>query len=405
MQLRLLGSTPPASTPVTKDLMTTSASPRHLAGRPTSTPAPTASSSAPVAGSPPATTSRLLQQVTPAVSALRAFGDIGRHLLIPLFLATGMALAYLGAFHQPTPHALPTAVVGTSVEAKVFAQQLNDASDGALTVRTVPTADDARQMIRDRELSGAYQTVGDHAVLFVSPADSATTATAVTEAFAPIAYAQHQPLKVQDVVPVNSHDRSGQGLFFLLVALSIGGYTSAIAISAAAAHLTVLGRVGVAAVTTAVVAVLGTIVAGPVYGIITEHHVAICALAWLYVAGITLVGLGLHPIFKRWTTPLLTMLFVMLNFTSSGGVFQSQMMPRFFSALHGFWNGAAWLEAASSRTYFRGADMGRPVLTLLLWALGGLALIALSHTWSVHRNRVADEDVAVSAEEEGVLAT
>jgi len=32
-------------------------------------------------------------------------------------------------------------------------------------------------------------------------------------------------------------------------------------------------------------------------------------------------------------------------------------------------------------------------------------LIALSHTWSVHRNRIADEDVAVSAEEEAVLAT
>ena len=398
MQLRLLGSTPPPSAPVTKDLMTTSASPRHLAGSPAPAPAATASS-------PAARTSRLLQPVAPAVSALRTFGDIGRHLLIPLFLATGMALAYLGAFHQPTPHALPTAVVGTSVEAKVFAQQLNDRSNGALTVRTVPTADDARRLIRDRKISGAYQTVGDHAVLFVSPADSATTATAVTEAFAPIAYAQHQPLKVQDVVPVGAHDRSGQGLFFLLVALSIGGYTSAIAISAAAAHLSAPRRVGVAAATTAVVAALGTIVAGPVYGIITGNHLAIWALAWLYVAGITLVGLGLHPIFKRWTTPLLTMLFVMLNFTSSGGVFQAQLMPRFFSALHGFWNGAAWLEAASSRTYFDGADMGRPVLTLVLWALGGLALIALSHTWSVHRNRIADEDVAVSAEEEGVLAT
>ena len=100
-----------------------------------------------------------------------------------------MALAYLGAFHEPTPHALPTAVVGTSVEAKVFAQKLNDGAHGALTVRTVPTADDARRLIRQREISGAYQTVDGHAVLFVSPAASATTATAVTEAFAPIAYA------------------------------------------------------------------------------------------------------------------------------------------------------------------------------------------------------------------------
>jgi len=401
MQLRLLGSPLPSSPPPTKDPMSTSTSPRHLAGdadgRPTGSGGATART--------PARERAGARFRTPAVPALHAVADIGRHLLIPLFLATGMALAYLGAFHEPTPHELPTAVVGTSVEARVFAQKLNDGAHGALTVRTVATADDARRLIQEREISGAYQTVGDHAVLFVSPAASATTATAVTEAFAPIAYATGRPLQVQDVVSVGPSDRSGQGLFFLLVALSIGGYTSAIAISAAAAHLRVSGRVGVAVVMTAVVAALGTLVAGPVYGIITAHHLAIWALAWLYCAGITLIGLGLHPIFKRWTTPLLTMLFVMLNFTSSGGVFQSALMPRFFSALHGFWNGAAWLEAASSRTYFDGADMGRPVLTLALWAAGGLGLIALSHTWSVHRNRIADEDVAVSAEEEGVLAT
>ena len=79
------------------------------------------------------------------------------------------------------------------------------------------------------------------------------------------------------------------------MALSIGGYTSAIAISAAAAHLRVRARVGVAVATTAVVAALGTLVAGPVYGIITANHLAIWALAWLYCAGITLVGSGCTP--------------------------------------------------------------------------------------------------------------
>ena len=92
----------------------------------------------------------------------------------------------------------------------MFAQKLNDGAHGALTVRTVPTADDARRLIRQREISGAYQTVGDHAVLFVSPAASATTATAVTEAFAPIAYATGRPLQVQDVVPVGPSTAAGR---------------------------------------------------------------------------------------------------------------------------------------------------------------------------------------------------
>ena len=141
---------------------------------------------------------------------------------------------------------------------------------------------------------------------------------------------------MQDVVPVGAHDRSGQGLFFLLVALSIGGYTSAIAISAAAAHCGAAAGCGVA--------VADPPRSSPRWARSSPGRstassrpttLAIWALAWLYFAGITLIGLGLHPIFKRWTTPLLTMLFVMLNFTPPAGVFQSALMPRFFSALHG----------------------------------------------------------------------
>ncbi|WP_371835824.1 hypothetical protein, partial [Ochrobactrum sp. C6C9] len=51
-------------------------------------------------------------------SALRPQGlgrtllSFGSHILVPLFLAIGMGLAYLGAFHAPTPHDLPVGIVG-----------------------------------------------------------------------------------------------------------------------------------------------------------------------------------------------------------------------------------------------------------------------------------------------------
>ena len=401
MQLRLLGSPLPSSPPPTKDPMSTSTSPRHLADDADVSPTGSGGASAHIPARGPAGA----RFRTPAVPALRAVADIGRHLLIPLFLATGMALAYLGAFHEPTPHALPTAVVGTSVEAKVFAQKLNDGAHGALTVRTVPTADDARRLIRQREISGAYQTVGDHAVLFVSPAASATTATAVTEAFAPIAYATGRPLQVQDVVPVGPADRSGQGLFFLLVALSIGGYTSAIAISAAAAHLRVSGRVGVAVVMTAVVAALGTPGGRPG---LRDHHGA--------PRGHLGAGLALlrrhHPDRPRAAPHLQA-----LDHPAADHAVRDAELHVLRRRLPGRPDAALLLGAARLLErrglaggglvphVLRRGDMGRPVLTLALWAAGGLGLIALSHTWSVHRNRIADEDVAVSAEEEGVLAT
>ena len=42
-----------------------------------------------------------------------------------------------GAFHQPEPHNLQVAVVGSTPQAKVFAQTLKDQAGSALDVRTV----------------------------------------------------------------------------------------------------------------------------------------------------------------------------------------------------------------------------------------------------------------------------
>ncbi|MEV6217480.1 hypothetical protein [Nocardia sp. NPDC051833] len=39
---------------------------------------------------------------------------VAGHLLTPLLRCVGMAFAYLGAFHQPTPNHLELAVVGDS---------------------------------------------------------------------------------------------------------------------------------------------------------------------------------------------------------------------------------------------------------------------------------------------------
>ena len=63
--------------------------------------------------------------------------SIGTHLMIPLFLAVGMAFAYLGAFHAPSPSHVPVAIVGTGPQTSVFAQTMNDSADGKLAVRTV----------------------------------------------------------------------------------------------------------------------------------------------------------------------------------------------------------------------------------------------------------------------------
>jgi hypothetical protein len=334
----------------------------------------------------------------------RTLRTFATHILVPLFLAAGMGLAYPGAFHAPAPEDLPVGIVGQGAASQVFAQTVTDESDGALVAHLVTSEQDARQQVRDRSLAAVYEPGASNATLYVSSAASDTTATVAGKVFGPIAYRQHLPLRTVDVVPAGSEDSTGQGLFFLLVALSVGGYSSAIAVAAFASKLRLLWTAVIGLATAGVVAGIGIVIAGPVYGVVTHHAWQIFLFAWMYDAAIIGLGVGLHPIIGRWTTPILTMLFVMLNFTSSGGIFQPALQPGFFAGLNTFWSGAAWLGAAQDLTYFPGASLARSGLVLGVWLGAAVLLVAVVHGLIARRTRIAQEREVSSLEEQEVVA-
>lgn len=332
------------------------------------------------------------------------WAKLGLTMLIPFFLAATIGLAYLGAFHEPTPHNLPVAVVGSAPATKVFAQTIKDKAGAALDVRTVPDESTARTLITRRELAAAYAPGDASATLFVSSAASETTAGIAQKIFLPIAFEQRVPVQVVDVVPAGSHDTTGQGLFFLLVALSVGGYASAVPLSGFMGRVRLGTRFGLAVTAGAVVAAIGVVIAGPVYSVVQENQWGAWLMSWLFVSAIVLLGMGLHPLLRHWTTPVLTLLFVALNFTSSGGIFSPDVQPGVFAGLNAFWNGAAWLHAVQTLTYFPGQNFGSDILKLILWLVPGALLMALTHLWSVRKTRLANENARIMEVEESIAA-
>ncbi|MGA4801377.1 hypothetical protein [Streptomyces lavendulocolor] len=293
------------------------------------------------------------------------------HLLTPLLMCVGMGLAYLGAFHAPAPHDLRVDVVGSGAGAQVLAQTLHDEGDGALDVRTVPGREAAVEALEAQESFGAY-VPGAKPELLIASASSDTSAAVVEKVFTGVAAERGAPLKVTDVVPVAKGDPTGQGVFFLLVALSIGSYASVAVIGGAGAVLPLRLRALLAAGMSLVVSVIGAVFAGPLFHLVDEGLGGVWAMAWLYSAGILLIGVGLHTFLKRWTTLGVMVLFVMLNFTSSGGVFRPELQPGLFASLHAFWNGAGFVEGVRAHVYFGGHGLGGHVLVLALWLLTGV---------------------------------
>ncbi|WP_052227067.1 hypothetical protein [Microbacterium mangrovi] len=372
----------------------TSAPTALLESTPTPVPLSRAAASAPAPGRP-----RWFSLPAPHV-----WKTLGAHILIPLFLGAGMALAYLGSFHEPTPHNLQVAVVGSTPQSMVFAQTMNDKGTGKVDVRTVATDADAVKLVKDREIAAAYETSAQGAKIIVSTAASATTAEAAQKIFLPIAYRQHLPVVVDDVQPTSEHDSTGQGLFFMMVALTVGSYACAAAVSAVAGRMRPVWRIATTAAVTAVVTAIVVVVAGPIYHVVAHGIWSLAFLSWLYAFGITMIGVGLHPVLGRWTTAIVTMLFVMLNFTSCGGIFAAAFMPSLFAGLHAFWNGAAFIDASQALVYFPGQTWGLDGLKLGIWAGVGILLVVVTHVWSERRRRLADENLPVTSDERIVAA-
>ncbi|WP_374194270.1 hypothetical protein [Streptomyces sp. N35] len=314
------------------------------------------------------------------------------HLLTPLLMCLGMGLAYLGAFAHPEPHQLPVAVVGSGAQVQVLAQELHDKTGDALDVRTLPDRAAAEQALKTRDITGAY--LPGSSTLLVATAGSDTSATATEKVFTPVAEQQGEPLHVTDVVPPAAGDPTGQGVFFLLVALSIGAYASVAALGAAGSALPMRIRALFVAGTSFVVSLIGTAFAGPVFHLVDGHLWGLWGMAWMYAAGILFLGIGLHTFLKRWTTLGVMVLFVMLNFTSSGGIFRPELQNGFFGSLHAFWNGAGFIEGVRSLVYFGGHDLARSVGTLVIWLAAGLAAVTVAGF--VERRRKTTEAVAAS---------
>ncbi|MEU1431559.1 hypothetical protein ABZ412_31300 [Nocardia sp. NPDC005746] len=336
--------------------------------------------------------------------ATQQIRHVAVHLLTPLLMCLGMGLAYLGAFHQPEPNHLAVAVVGDNAQVKVLAQSLKDKGGNALDVITVPTRDDAVDKLRHRDLAGAYVPDLEKPELLVAKAGSDTTAMAAEAVFGQVAGLQNTPLTVTDVTTPSSGDPTAQGIFFLLVALSIGSYGSVAAISAAGAGLPLWQRGIIGLITSLLVSLIGLALAGPVFHIVDHDLGAIWGMSWLYAAGILSIGIGLHTFLRRWTTLAMMVLFVMLNFTSSGGVYSPWLQNDFFGTLHRFWNGAGFVEGARSLLYFDGIGLGSRMASLVLWLAAGVALMAVAglaeKRQAAPKHAAPETAVAEAAEEE-----
>jgi hypothetical protein len=295
-----------------------------------------------------------------------------------LVLTLAFAFSYVGAFHDPTPHQVPVAVVGPPE----VAAQLDGVPGDPLDTRPASSRPDALSQIDDRDVYGAYDAPTNR--LFVASADNRATAVALEETFNRIAAAEGQPApRVTDVKPLPPKDPNGTAAFYAVIAWVFGGYIASTLIGLIGSprdpsRRRAAARLGALAGFSIVAGILSVVILHASFDVFSGHVVALCAIATLTIFASGAATAGIQAALGEAGTALVILVFVILGNAASGGPFARPLLPGFWSTIGGVLPPGASVDLARSALFFDGARIAGPILVLMGWAaLGPVLALAL----------------------------
>jgi hypothetical protein len=289
-------------------------------------------------------------------------------------LMLAFAFSYVGAFHDPTPHNVPIAVVGPPA----VAAQLDRLPGDPLDARPTPSRTDALSQIDDRKVYGAYDATGNR--LYVASAANRATAIALAETFNRVAAARRQPaVAVIDVKPLPLKDPNGTAAFYAMIAWMFGGYIGATLIGLigdprSRSHARGAARIGALAAFSVLNGILSVILMRACFGVFAGHVVALCAIGALTIFASAAATAGIQAAAGPAGTGLVILVFVILGNAASGGPFARPLLPGLWRTIGGVLPPGASVDLARSALFFDGARIAGPILVLVGWVAFGTAL-------------------------------
>ena len=311
-----------------------------------------------------------------------------------LLLQIGFILSYVGAFHAPTPHRIPLAVVAPARESGQVVTKLNLIAAAPLHATAASDQAAAHRLIGDESVSAALvinpATKTD--TLLVASADGSAEASAVEQVITAAEASQHRSVTVTVIVPLQRGDFHGLTGYYLVIGWIVGGYLVAALLGVAsdakrATRRRTIFRL-IAFVPYAILSGLaGAIVVGPVLGALTGHLLALWWLGALLVFAVGAVTLAFQTLFGVIGIGVTILVFVILGNPSGGGAYQPALLPPFWRAISSALPNGAATDTVRRIVYFGAYDISGHLIVLASYAVAGV-IIALIGS-SIHQRRTA----------------
>lgn len=324
-------------------------------------------------------------EVTPAeLEAQRHKKEmIGRYVamfLMPILMIGIMITGYLFAMHNPTSRDMPIAVTGSSSQEFISGLEQIDADENgkkrAVDLIKVDSATEARELVMNREVSGALVIEGTDATLYTATAAGASQVAVVQQLVAPQIAAQNLHLENTDLRPLPESDPAGLGAMFLATALVMAGYLPlSITLSNAPQLMRFRRFVPLLAGWSVFSALLAWVVTGPTLGIVDGSDAwAVMGVAALGVFAIGAVQLFLTRVLGPMAVLAAMLLLMALGVPASNMSISIYTAPKFYLFLHDILPTSAIGEALRSVLYFDGRGAWPYLLVLIIGAAAGLVL-------------------------------
>jgi hypothetical protein len=295
-----------------------------------------------------------------------------RFVLLGLALLFGFTAVFSAAFHNPQPHQVRVAIVGSP---SVLAQ-----ARGALDPQkfnAVPYASerDARAALEDEDVHGAL--VGGR--VLVASASGFVAAQTAGQALTQVAARIGPAATLEDIEPLPPHDSRGLSAFVTVTSTTIASI-------AVAVLLTLLG--GAHALRARLIALLliaglgGLAVALSVdvtVGALTGDFWGIAGVIALLVFAVVLTVHGLGRLIGHPGAGLAAVGLVLVGVTSSGGGVGHEFQPGFFRGVSQLFPNGAAVTALRNEVYLAGAHSVGALLVLCAWAAGGAFALLVGH--------------------------
>jgi hypothetical protein len=298
-----------------------------------------------------------------------------------LLVQLAFIVSYLGAFHSPTPHRIPAAVVAPAQVSGTVVKQLNALPGDP--VRAVAVADEAeaRRQIMNRTVDAAIliNPAGKTDTLLVASAGGPSVSQTSTQIAQSVEKTQHRQVAVIDIRAPNKEDGRGLSSFYLVIGWVVGGYLTASILGVAGGarpvnrHRTAI-RLGTLALFSVISGLGGAIIVDPVFSALTGHFLALWAIGALVVFAAAAVTTALQTLFGIVGIGLAILLFVVMGNPSAGGVYPASLLPRFWSAIGQSLPPGAGTTAVRNTVYFGGSATAGSLWVLAAYAFAGVVV-------------------------------